>query len=421
MRDGIPDLKKGEGIEKLEISKKNLKIIDKVAADVRTDGILEKSIRDKYTTPLRILAYIQNKDFDKCNRGEIKNLNGWINNSKYGWYSKEKMRIALKRLYRVLKKTDENPEIVKDVKPPKKDKKKPKTKMPDYLIKTNEEMNKIIPKLNSNRDKFHAALKWNTAARDVEVDNAKFRQIKETDGKLKIEFENAKNSGDDEDRKVLLHYCLPYYHRWKQEYKEMFGIKKDDELKDKYIFRKFNGKNKPLGHAYWLKVYKQLGKKVGIDNLTPKLFRKYVISRWQREGIPDALIKKMVGHSKDSRQLTHYSFHDDEACDSALLRIEGDKTKIKKSIPKPSIIKCIRCEKENKIDNDFCEFCGFGLSEEAIINQDLDTKKKIKFLIENQVNLQRQIEELSRIKTFRQAKKFAKRELGLELVKVKAK
>lgn len=377
MRKTIPNLKLGEGIEKLKISQRNIEIIEKVKDDVRNDGIKEQSVRDKYGTPLRKIAYILDKDFDKCVREDLKKLNGWINTCSWGWDTKEKSRIAIRRLYRILYDTDENPEIVKDIKTPKKDRRKPKPEMPKKMIKTNQEIDKLIPYFKNNRDKLHLAINWNTGARCVEIRTSKWGQLYLKDGNLKIEFETAKNSGDTEKRSVLLHYALPYIHRWKQEYKEHFGIEKDEDLNDLYIFRKFNDKeNKSLGQQYFIKVYKEVGEKSGLKFLTPKLFRKYFLSRMQREGVPDAIIKKLVGHSKDSRQLSHYSFHDEDDCDKALLRVEGMQEEHTEK-PKPSIIKCKRCFKENKIKNEFCEFCGFGLTENAFIKSEEKHKTDI--------------------------------------------
>jgi len=170
----IPPLKLGEGIEKLPVSKRNEALINEILNFLRFENSSESNIHDKYRSPLRVLAYVLNMDFDKAKREDIKKLNDWINISHYGWYRRENLRLTLKKAYRIWNKTgDHNPEIVWDVKAPKNDRNKPKPKKPRHMIKTNDEVDKVILEFMNNRDKFYVALAWNTAGRCIEVRNCK--------------------------------------------------------------------------------------------------------------------------------------------------------------------------------------------------------------------------------------------------------
>ena len=96
------------------------------------------------------------------------------------------------------------------------------------------------------------------------------------------------------------------------------------------------------------------------------MFRKYAISRWQRLGIPEAIIKKMSGHSKRSTAIAHYSYHEQEDIDSAVLKMNGIK---KKETAKENYnpIKCSRCYIENIPAAENCENCGFPLTQKGLV------------------------------------------------------
>lgn len=384
LKTELPELRRGEGIDKLVISKRNKELIEEVLNSLRLENAQEKNVIDKYRTPLIVLAYVLNMDFDKATREDCKNLNSYINTSHYGWYRRENLRTAIRKAYRIWKSTgDQNPEIVWDLKAPKVDRNKPKPKKPRHLIKTNEEVDKIITELGNNRDKLYIALAWSTAGRCIELRLATWSQIYEEDGFVKINLNTAKKSGDEDDRVITLIYALPYYYRWKQEYKERFKIKNDNQLKDCYIFRKLDDgirgrkskkpkenieyKNEPLSQGYYNKLFRNLRKKLDLPDFTPKIWRKFTISRWERSGIPHALIKKMSGHAKNSRAIEHYSYHDESDCSKYLLQMENIGKDIPQNKEPVPIIKCKRCDKESPSKDDKCQFCGFPLNEKEIL------------------------------------------------------
>ncbi len=402
MRVELPKLNLGDSINQLIpfISKESLKKEEEFYEELRKDGLTELNIKDKYRSCLLILSYVINMDLHKAKRKDNRNLNAWISNSKYQYYRRENLRIALKKAFRFWKGTGtHNPKEVWDVARPRNEK-KPKPQTPKRLVETNEEIDEIIKVIGNNRDKFYIALLWNTGGRPSEVENCKFNQIYEFDDKIIIDLDTRKESGDEDSRQIELLYSLPYYYRWKTEFKEIFGIKNDKDLEDMYIFRKFPNydkdklknidKNKPVCHNAYSNLFKEIGSKLDIPQFTPKIFRKWVISRWEDEGIPDAYVKMMSGHSKNSRAIEHYSFHKKQKCFKYLERIEGIQKTEKQIKKEPSIIKCKRCDKENKASIDNCGFCGFALSEEAIMKQRLkkydeleELKKQMKEELEN--------------------------------------
>lgn len=409
LNQNVPDLKLGEGIGKLKISVRNMELIEEFLNELRCQNTSEQTVKDKYRSPLITMAFVLNMDFDKAKREDIKKLNVWISTtSRYEYYRKENLRICLKRAFRFWKGSGEhNPEEVWDVVRPRSEK-KPKPKKPRYLLKTDEEVDRIVNVCKNNRDKLYIALSWNCGGRCIEVQEAKWEQIYEEDGIFKIDIDTAKKSGDEDDRIVDLYYALPYYYRWKQEYMERFNVQNESDLKDMFIFRHFEcirGKksknpekkifpNSPLSSGYYLKIFEEIGNKLNIPNFTPKIFRKYAISYWERQGIPHALIKKMSGHSKNSRAIEHYSFHDEEDCSIHFKRINNMDVDVVKVVKKPTIIICKRCDKPNSSGRETCEFCGFALSQTAMINQQTLFKSQIGALT-------KQIEEKSKIENER--------------------
>lgn len=396
MRPLPKNRKLGQGIKDLSISETNKKLIDLVENEVRKDSITEQSINDKYRSSLWILAYVLNKDFTTADDEDNIKLAEWISNSDYSLDRKKQFRLAIRKLHKVInrdKKLDKKvlidskfKEIFKTPKQETKEKQRSRPKRPRFMIETNEQADNVTNKFNNNRDKFHFSFKINTAGRDIEIDLSYWNQFFYSNGELKVRLDTAKLSGDEDDRIIPLHYALPYFHRWRQEYKERFGLTdKDLDEGNYYVFRKFNDiENKPLNHAYWLKVYNEVGKKLNLPiKFNPKLTRKFAISRWINLGIPEQLIKKMSGHSKDSSVLSHYSFHDENQCSDWLRKVEGiDKKEVIET--KSPIIKCIRCKLENRSASENCEFCGFPLTETSIINftnqQKINSDKEINSL-----------------------------------------
>jgi len=378
MRIELPELKLGEGIDKLipYISKESLKKLEEFYEELRKDGLTEDNIKDKYKGSLLPLAYIINMDLHKATRADCRNINAWISNSKYQYYRRETLRIALKKVFRFWKKTgSHNPKVVWDVVRPRNEK-KPKPQKPKLMIKTNEEAEIIVNYNNNNRDKCYMALKWNTAGRPVEIRTAKFKQIYMYNGSLIIDLDTAKESGDTDDRKLKLIFALPYYHRWKQEYKEIFNVTNDKDLEDMYIFRVFpkynkinSNKNQPVCEATYSNLFREIGKEHDIPGFTPKIWRKWAISRWERLKIPHAIIKKMSGHSKNSRAIEHYSFHDEEECYTEMDRIEGMEEKKDIVQERPPILICKRCSNASKSSEESCSSCGFPLTEKEMIKQ----------------------------------------------------
>ena len=91
----------------------------------------------------------------------------------------------------------------------------------------------------------------------------------------------------------------------------------------------------------------------------------------------------MSGHSKNSRAIEHYSFHDENECSRHLLRIEGKIQEEIKVVEECPILQCKRCNKENISKNETCEFCGYPLNEKSIINQEVKKNDEIEKLKES--------------------------------------
>ncbi|MCD4771272.1 site-specific integrase [archaeon] len=374
-------VKRGTKIDVLlkGIPQSEIDLIDSVLVEIKEEVMREQTVRDKYRTPLITLRYALDKNFlDSQNKKDAKALNNWIANTTYSVGKKGQFRTAIKYAYRVwlgLDEDDDEPDFFKYYKQKKKEKKLAKGKktyMPKLsnLIKTNEDMDaKIICNLKTNRDKLYFSKKWDDGARDTESRFTKWDDIfTDINGHTKIKIQTAKYSGDSETRELMLFYCLPFLHRWKKEYMEIFGIENEKELSGLYIFRKATNKdNTPLCHGHYVKLCKNMREPSGIPDLSPKMFRKYAISQWEREGIPEPIIRKMSGHCKTSDAIAHYSYHNQEDMDKNMAKLNGiEIRKHEISSVVPAVIDCRRCERPNRGINKHCESCGFPLSKEAI-------------------------------------------------------
>ncbi len=356
----------------VNISKTELKKIDEVLERLRVEGYTEQTIQGKYRTPLIQLRDELKKNFLKATKKDIRELNELIGFSDYSISRKRQFRTALRFAYLVwLKKidADELPKILLPLKLLRSEIKRNKDIKPykinlDELIRTSEELKeKILNNLRDDRDKFYFALRFECAARGCEIEELKWNNIITFEGITRVRINTAKNSGDEKTREIPLISCLPYLHRWKRQYIEIFG----EDLNGMHIFRKRTDKNnEKIGHQYYWQCCKDLRGPSGINDLAPKYFRKYGISRWQRLGISEAIIKVMSGHSKNSRAIIHYSYHQQEDVDNEIMRINGVKKKeAVKETHNP--IKCSKCFNENVAAAETCENCGFPLTQEGLM------------------------------------------------------
>jgi len=389
--------KLGEKIqETIQISKSELKQIDLVVKKLKKAKYTKQTIQGKYKTPLIILRDKLKTDFLKANKEDIMKLNEWISSSDYSKSRKRQLRTAIRFAYLVWFKmidADEDLEIIKPIRILKlerinnKNIKSYKIKL-DKLIKTNQELKeKILDNLRDDRDKFYFALRFESGGRCCEMESLKWDNLFEADEIMKVRIITAKNSGDEPEREIPLINCLPYLNRWKRQYIEVFG----SDLKGKYIFRKkTDKKNEPIGHGYYSKICRGLKEVSNIEDLCPKYFRKYAISRWQRENIPEALIKKMSGHSKNSKAISHYSYHEQEDVDNAVMKMNGIKKKgAVKENHEP--IKCSKCFNYNVANTEECEVCSFPLNQKGLLSYEDKTKSIAKQLIETNKNFKQEL------------------------------
>jgi len=382
MKEVIPDIRKGncrgKGAEDvLKITDKNRSLINQFIKDIEAEGITKERL-SKYKRQLWVLAYVLDKDYDKATREEIKQLGGWINRSEYLPATKRDYRTALRRAFKFWKgDNDIYPIEVRDIKHPKGEQ-KGRLVIPKKLLKF-EDVEHLINLVGNNRDKLYLALSWDTAGRPCELRNLKWKDIEKVGDKTRVIIDTAKKSGDTSYRTILLYHALPYLNRWREEFKEVFNLP-EKQLSDKYIFQNFGEtKNIPLSHSSLAKMFVYLNEKSKFGRLTPYLFRHSRISWWQNQKINDSVIKKMVGHARNSNIIGEYSHHSTEDIDDAILEAEGvtERKKIEELNP---IKTCARCKKENKPKTDNCEFCGFPLSENAFLQEDVKQKEEFEKL-----------------------------------------
>lgn len=378
MKIKIPIFSKGQSVESLlKISKKNKELIENFIKDITAEGISENR-KQKYRSRLIILAYVLDNDFDKATRQEIKQLGGWINSSRYSAHAKHDFRVFIKKAFKFWKGgNDFYPEEVRDIRPPKGEARERRLKIPDKTL-TKKDVERLVKLVGNNRDKLYLMVSWDTAGRPGEILALKWNSFISDKKRTRVKIITAKKSGDYVSRQVLLYYSLPYLNRWREEFKEVFDVD-DEKMQEMFVFQNLHVKNnKPLSEEAVLKMFHYLREKIKMPGLVPKWFRHSKISKWQRDGLNDQIIKQIVGHSKNYNVISEYSHHNPEDLDNAILEAEGIKEK-KKIEDVEEIIMCIRCNKENKPKTEYCEFCGFPLSEKAHLKQDTDfheTKKE---------------------------------------------
>jgi len=349
-------------IKNSNISERNKGLIVKFHEDCFSEGLGSLRVL-KYLYTLYNLVSWLGKDFDKASIDDIKSLVGKIERSDYAEWTKHDYKVALKRFYKWLRKSDEYPPEVKWIKAVMKNN---RTKLPEELL-TEEEVKKLIIAAKTPRDKAIVSVLYESGVRLGELLSLKIKNVQFDKYGAVLSVH-----GKTGYRRVRTIFSTPYLTDWINKHPDKDNPESPLWVTDDY-------RKKQIGYGRIKELLLSIKKGTDVKKkVNPHNFR-HSRATFLANHLTEAQLKEMFGWVQNSYMASVYVHLSGRDVDSALLKtygIEQDKENGNESELKPR--ECIRCKKVNPVTNKFCSMCGMVLDERTIvevIEKDLERKK----------------------------------------------
>ena len=329
---------------------------------------LSKARAIKYIYHLIKLREWLGIDFEDATEEDIKSLVITIGKSPYSEYTKLELKISVKRLYKLIRNSNDYPPEVKWIKPRRPNAER--IKLPEELL-TEEDIIKLINAANSQRDRAFVAMLYETGCRIGEI---LFIRIKH------IQFDNygavVMVSGKTGSRRLRIITSVPYLTEWLNHHKSK-------ENPDAYLW--ISKENKVISYQGIQKMMTNIGRRADIKKrLNPHNFR-HSRATYLANHLTEAQMKEYFGWVRTSDMAAVYVHLSGRDVDHAILKIHGitNNNDKEESKLKPKI--CLRCDTNNQATNKFCSRCGMLLDRETmmkITETDIDQKEADRILDE---------------------------------------
>jgi len=322
----------------------------------------------KYVYHLIRLNEWLSKDFEDATKEDIQNLVIKIEKCSYVEYTKIELKICIKKIYRMLKNTEDYPPEVKWIKPG--HIKAERIKLPEELL-TEEDIVKLINAANSQRDKAFIAMLYETGCRIGEI---LFIRIKH------IQFDQygalVMVSGKTGSRRLRIITSVPYLTEWLNNHKWK-------ENPDAYLW--ICRGNRVISYRGIQMMLNRIGGKARVKKrLNPHNFR-HSRATYLANHLTEAQMKVYFGWVRASDMAAVYVHLSGRDVDNAILKVHGITNNNDKEESKLNPKNCPRCEKVNQATNKFCSRCGMLLDRETmmkIVEMDIERKEADRILDE---------------------------------------
>lgn len=303
-----------------------------------------------------------NKPIVKATKQDIMRIIAELNQTSYSEETKKAFKIAIRRLYKIVRGVDEGdpyPEEVRwiDIKI-----KNNHRKLPEELI-TEEELIKIVHCTENMRDRALIATLGESGCRVSEVGLMKIKHVafEEYGARLTV-------TGKTGARKILVVNSSSFLREWINMHPRNFDP-------ESYLW--YNPQNTGcLTYARIVEVLKKATRKAGIKKkIHPHLLRHSRATRLANV-MSDSQLKNYLGWIQGSKMASIYIHMSGKDTDSAILKTNGLQVKKEEKEPALKPLNCLRCKTVNIATNRFCNTCGLILDKkvqnEVLVN---DMKK----------------------------------------------
>jgi len=318
---------------------------------------------EKYLGHVKCLALLVKKDFADATREDLETLVRLIQNSDYSEWTKHDLRVTLKKLYRWLKRTDEDPPETRWIRVGNPNSNK---KLPKELL-TEDDAAKLIDACLTHRDKALVAVLFETGCRIGEIASLRIKHVEPNRYGFRLIV-----SGKTGDRRVLVISSAAYLTDWLNDH----PCKSDPEA---YLWITSDFRAHQLSYARVCAMLRDAAKRAQVrKRVNPHTFR-HSRATLLANSLTEAQMNEYFGWVQGSNMPSVYVHLSGRDVDNALLKTYGICPDMKESGQtglKPRT--CSRCGVQNAPTNRFCSRCGNILDEKTALEvkkESLDHKE----------------------------------------------
>ncbi|MFC1803524.1 tyrosine-type recombinase/integrase [Thermoproteota archaeon] len=348
-------------LENSKLSKKDKVLIIEFHNYCYSEGLSTPRVIH-YVQQLKRLSELSSKDLEKNSRKDIETIVRVIEQSILSGWTKQSYRVTLKKFYRWLRKSDDDPEEVKWIKTTLKNTQN--SLLPEELV-TEEEVKKLIEVAENPRDKAFVSVLYESGCRVGELASVQLKHVTFDDyGAILLV------DGKTGRRRVRVISSTPAIGTWLDNHPQ-----KDDPEAPLWISLGTRGHHTLISYSAICSMLRRLARKANIKKkVNPHKFRHSRATHLATH-LTEAQMKEHFGWTQGSNMASVYVHLSGRDVDNALLKaygIKDDKKDKKESVLKP--VNCKRCEELNSPTGKFCVKCGMPLNLETAI--ELDSKRK---------------------------------------------
>lgn len=339
-------------VQRSQFSSNNKRAILDFADYCFSEGLSVPRV-EKYLAHLKCLTSLFNKDFAEATRSDLEKLVRTIQQSDYSEWTKHDLRLTLKKFYRWLRNSDEDPPETAWIRVGNPNSRQ---KLPDELL-TEEDVAKLIDACYTRRDKALVSVLYESGCRIGEIASLRVKHVAPHTHGFQLTVFGKKGA-----RRVLIVSSAPYLTDWLNLHPRKFDPRA-------YLWVTNNHRSQRLSYS---RVYDILGtaaRRAGITkSFNPHIFR-HSRATYLANHLTEAQMNEVFGWVQGSNMPSVYVHLSGRDVDNALLLTYGiaaDTKESSESKLKPKT--CPRCNVQNPPGYKFCSRCGTVLDEKAALD-----------------------------------------------------
>ena len=310
------------------------------------EGLGERRVK-KYGYTLKSLSARLKKDFDMAVKEDIIKVVSQIEKSNYADWTKHDYKVALKKFYKWLKKTEEvYPEEVRWIKTTIK---RSNGKLPEGLL-VEEEVVKLIEAATNSRDKALIAVLYESGCRAAELLSLSVKNvIFDKYGSVIVV------AGKTGMRRVRLVSASPYLTAWLNNHPAK------NEPESPLWISIGNGSNQSIVYVTLRNILERLAEKAGLKkDVNPHHFR-HSRATHLASHLTEAQLCEYLGWTQGSEMPRTYIHMSGRDVDESIKKMYGLKEEEQRKPSQLEPKQCPRCSEINSATAKFCTRCSLAL------------------------------------------------------------
>jgi len=349
-------------IKKSDFSPKNKHAILDFADHCFSEGLSIPRV-EKYVGHLKYLASLFSRDFADATKADIELLVRTIQQSSYSEWTKQDLKLTIKKFYRWLRGASEDPPETAWIKLSRRN---CNNRLPDELL-TEEDISRLIEACHDARDRAFVSMLYETGCRIGEIALMRIKHVLPHIHGFRIVV-----TGKTGTRRLLIVASAPYLTDW-------LNIHPRKSHPQEYLWISKDHRSALLSYKRIRDILDAAAKRAGIKKrINPHSFRHSRATHLANH-LTEAQMNEVFGWIQGSNMPSIYVHLSGRDVDNALLKTYGiaaDTSRSQEGKLKPKI--CPRCKAQNAPTNKFCSRCGTVLDQKTaseIIKKNLERNK----------------------------------------------